>query len=151
MNDQANLSLPEANRAENLVKRDHYKIDLVRRPLQPELQRQKRAGHRARNGDLAMRHILAAQAFFGHQHRAVTVAHAGATGQQRIERADVRVGVNADGGNVQFAARGQFVQSLDVAQDMGEFEAAGRNQFLGQPIKHKSVIRIRRMSQRQGL
>jgi hypothetical protein len=90
-----------------------------------------------------MRDILAAEARFGHQHRAVAVAHAGAAGQQRVERADVSIGVNADRGDVQLASRGQFVQRLDVAQNMLELEAARRNQFLGQPIKHEGIVRVR--------
>ncbi len=90
-----------------------------------------------------MRHFLPAQALLGHQDRPVAVSHARAAGQQRILRTDVSVGVNADGGDVQFAPRGPFVQGLDVLQHVRELELARRNQFLGQPIKHEGIIGVR--------
>ena len=85
----------------------------------------------------------------GHQHRAVAVAHARAAGQQRVFVAHISVGVNADRRNIQFAARGAFVQRLDVLQNVLKPEAVRRNQFLRQPVKHEGVIRVRRMAKRQ--
>ena len=105
---------------ENLVKRNDDKIDLVRRQLQPELQRQKRAGHGSRHGDFRPRQFRPAERRFGHQHRPVAVAHARPAGQQRVLGADVSVGVNADGRDVQFAPRGALIQRLDVLQNVLE-------------------------------
>ena len=53
---------------------------------------------------------------------------------------DVGVGVDADGGNVEFAARGALVQRLDVLQNVLEAEAVRGNQILRQRVKHEGVI-----------
>ena len=116
---------------------------------QPELQRQKRAGHGAGHGDFFLRHLRPGKFLFRHQHRAVTVAHARAAGQQRVFVAHVGVGVDADGGDVEFAARGALVQRLDVLQNVLEPEAVRRNQTLRQRVKHEGVVGVGRMAERQ--
>jgi hypothetical protein len=57
--------------------------------------------------------------------------------------------VDADGGNVEFAARGAFVERLDVLQNMLETEAVRRNQIFRQRVKHEGVIGVGRMAERQ--
>src|SRR5205809_6183991 len=59
------------------------------------------------------------------------------------------VGMEADGGDVELAARGPFVERLDVLQNVLETVAARRNQSLCQAIKHEGIVRIGRMAQRQ--
>jgi hypothetical protein len=148
MDDQARLRFAGADGLKNPVKRNDDKMDFVRRQLQPELQRQKSAGHGPGHGDFSPRQIGAAERFFGHEHRPVAVAHAGPARQQGILRTDISVSMNADRRNIQFPPGGPLVQGLDVLQNMLEQEAAGGDQVFGQPIKHKSIIGIRRMSQR---
>jgi len=58
--------------------------------------------------------------------------------------------VDADGGDVEFAARGSFVERLDVLQDVLETEAVRGDQILREGIKHEGVIGVGRMSKRQG-
>jgi hypothetical protein len=148
MDDQARLRLAGVDGLENPVKRNDDKIDFIRRQLQPELQRQKSAGHGPRHGDSCSSQVIPAERFFGHEHRPVAVAHARPARQQGILRADIGIGMKANGRNIQLAPRGPLVQRLDVLQDVLELEAAGGNQVFGQPIEHESVIRIGRMSQR---
>ena len=133
----------------NLVERHDDVIEFLRRFAEPELQRQKRAGHGSRHGDFFLRDFLAGKFLFCHEHRAVAVAHARAAGQQRVFVGDVGVGVDADGGNVEFAARGALVQRLDVLQDVLKMKTVRRNQILRERVKHEGVIRVGRMAERQ--
>jgi hypothetical protein len=148
MDDQARLRLARVDGLENPVKRNHDKMDFLRRQLQPELQRQKSAGHGPRHGNSCSRQVSPSERFFGHEHRPVAVAHARPARQQGILPADIGISMNADGCNIQLAPGGPLVQGLDVLQNVFELEAAGGNQSFGQPIEHESVIRIRRMPQR---
>ena len=64
---------------------------------------------------------------------------------------DMREGVDADGGDVQFAASGAFVERLDVLQDVLKTKAVRVEPILRQRIKHEGVIGIRRVAERQSL
>ena len=64
-------------------------------------------------------------------------------GQERILVADMRVGMDADRGDVEFPAGGALVQGLDVLEDVLELIPARRDQVLRQGIKHEGVVRIR--------
>ena len=86
---------------------------------------------------------------FGHQHGAVAVPHGGATRQERVLVTDVGVGMNADGADVQFPARRTLIECLNILQNVRETETGSQDQLLGQPIKHKGVIGVRRMTQRK--
>jgi hypothetical protein len=114
MDDQAGLRLAGVDGLENPVKRNDNKIDFVRRQLQPELQRQKSAGHGPGHGDFCPGQVRPAERFFGHEHRPVTVAHARPAWQQRVLAADISISMDADGRNIQLAPRGPLVQRLDV-------------------------------------
>ncbi len=85
----------------------------------------------------------------GDEYWTIAVAHARAAGQQRVLVTDVGVGVEADGGDIEFAARGTFVERLDILQNVLEAEAVRGNQILRQRIKHESVIGIGRVAKRQ--
>ena len=148
MDNQSRLRFARMHRLKNPVKWNNDKLDLVRRQLQPQLQRQKSARHRPGHGDFCPRQIDPAQRLFGHDHRPIAVPHARPARQQRILRTDISVSVDADRRDIQFPPRGPLIQSLDVLQYVLELEAVRRNQILGQPVEHKCVIRIRRMSQR---
>jgi hypothetical protein len=148
VNDQPSLRPAGMDRLKNPVKRNDNKIDFRGRQLQPELERQKRAGHRPRHGDFRFGQFRPSELFFGDDHWPVAIAHAGPARQQGIFVTDKRISMNADRRNIQFAAGGPLVESLDVLQNMFELEATGWNEILGQSVKHKSVIRIRRMPQR---
>jgi hypothetical protein len=54
--------------------------------------------------------------------------------------------VDANGRYVQFAAARALVQRLNVLKNVLESKAVGWNEFLGQPVKHEGVVRIRRMA-----
>jgi hypothetical protein len=64
--------------------------------------------------------------------------------------APLGVGVDADGGDVEFAARGALVQRLDVLQNMGEMIAVRRDEVLRQRVKHEGVVRVGRVAEGQG-
>ena len=119
------------------------------RVAQPELQGKKRAGHGAGHGDFFLRNLRLGKLLFRHEHRAVTIAHARAAGQQRVFIAHMGIGVDADGGDVEFAARGALVQRLDVLQNVLEPEAVRRDQVLRQRVKHEGVVGVRRVAERQ--
>ena len=85
----------------------------------------------------------------GYQHRAVSVAHTRPAGQQGVLIAHISVGVNADGADIQLAARGAFVERLDILQNVLKGVPARINQILCQCIKHKGIVRIRRMAKRE--
>jgi hypothetical protein len=61
MNNQARLRLAGVDGFKNPVKRNNNKIDFIRRQLQPELQREKGAGHGPRHGDFRFGQIDPAQ------------------------------------------------------------------------------------------
>ena len=63
----------------------------------------------------------------------------------------MRIGMDADGGDVQFAAQGTLVQSLDVLQDVLETIALHRDQVLRQRVKHERIVRVGRMAKRERL
>jgi hypothetical protein len=57
--------------------------------------------------------------------------------------------VDADGGNVEFAARGALVQSLDVLQNVLKMKTVRGNQIFRERIKHEGVVRVGRMTKSQ--
>jgi len=57
--------------------------------------------------------------------------------------------VNADRGDIEFATGGALIQGLDVLQDVLKVKAVRGNEFLGEAIKHKGVVGIRRVTERQ--
>ena len=59
----------------------------------------------------------------------------------------MRVGVDADRGDVQLAARGAFVQRLDVLEDVLELPAARVDLVLGERVKHERIVGIGRVAQ----
>jgi len=145
MYDQAGLRLPGMDGLENPVKRNDDIINFLRRQLQPELQRQKSAGHGSRHRNFCSSQLSPAKSFFGHDHRPVTISHARPARQQGILPADIRISMNADRRNIQLASGGPLVEGLDVLQNVLELKALGGNQILGQGIEHESIIGIGRM------
>src|SRR5258707_1389489 len=151
MNNQADICHAGANGLEDLIERDDDKVEVLRRFAQPELQGEKCAGHGAWNGNSAGSNLFSRKLGFGDEHRPVTVAHAGAAGQEGILVAHVSVGMDTHSRNIEFAAGGAFVEGLNVLQDMLEFEAEGCNQFLCQVLKHESSIRVQGVAKGQRL
>jgi hypothetical protein len=66
MDDQAGLRLAGVDRLKNSIKRNDDKIDFFRGQLQPELQRQKSAGHGPGHGDSCPSQSRPAEGFFSH-------------------------------------------------------------------------------------
>ncbi len=151
MNDQAHLRHPAADRLENSVEWHHDKIKVFRRFAEPQLQGQESAGHGPRHRDFFPQDFFPGPAPFCDQHWTVTVAHAGAAREQRVLAGHMRIGMDADGGDVQFAAQGTLVQSLDVLQDVLETIAPHRDQVLRQRVKHERIVRVGRMAKRERL
>ena len=78
----------------------------------------------------------------GDDHRAITVAHAGAAGAKNILVGQIGVGVQADGRQFQLAGKGAAVERFDVDQLVLEGVAAGIDFSVGQGMKHEGVVRI---------
>ena len=91
--------------------------DFVGEPLrQQQAQGEERRGQRAGHGDAGGLQFLNRHRPAGDDHRPVAVAHAATAGQQGVLVEEVGVGVDADGGEVEFAAEGAAVERLDVLQ-----------------------------------
>ena len=149
VDDQPHVGEPFVDGFENLVERHDGVVDPLTRTLEPKLQREERARHRARHSNAERSNFLSREFLARHQHRPVAVAHARAARQQRVLVTHVRVGVDADRRDVEFAPAGPLVQGLDVLQDMLEVVAAVIDQPLGQTVKHERVVRIGRVPQRE--
>ena len=78
----------------------------------------------------------------GDDHRAVAVAHAAAARQQRVLVEQMRIGMDADGGDFQLAAQGPAIERLDVLQFVLEEQVAGVDLVVGQSMKHEGIIGI---------
>ena len=72
----------------------------------------------------------------------VSIAHTRPARQQCIIRGHVRIRVNRDRGNVQFAAPRPLVQRLNIFQAIVEAVTAEIDFILRHCIKHERVIRI---------
>src|SRR5262249_30979288 len=96
------------------------------------------------------RNFFFGETLFGHQRRPVAVSHARAAWKQGIMIADIGIGMNADGGKVKFTPGGALIQGLDVLENVLEPKALRRDQSLGQSVKHERIVRVGRMSERQG-
>lgn len=116
---------------------------------EPELEGEEGAGHAAGHGDTGAGDFVAAEGAFGDQHGSVAVAHAGSAGEQGVLVTDVGVGVNADGGDVQFAARGPLVEGLDILENVFEPQPFGVEAFFRQAEEHERIVRIGRVAQGQ--
>ena len=116
VDDQPGVIFAFFDRLQNLVERH----DLVGEPLrQQQAQGKERRGQRAGHGDAAAAQLVHRHRPAGDDHRAVAVAHAAAARQQSVLVEQVGVGVDADGGHVEFAAQGAAVERLDVLQARG--------------------------------
>jgi len=77
----------------------------------------------------------------------VPVPHARSAGQQRVFVCYVRIGMDRDRRNVQFASNCAFVQRLNILQSMLEPVSAQVDLILGHRIKHERIVRIWGMTQ----
>lgn len=141
--DEADVGAAFADRLEDFVEWHDDGVDLVVGFFEPKLEREEGAGHFPRHGDFFAGNFLAAETLFGDEHRAVAVAHASTAGQECILPAHIGVGVDADGGDIKFAAGGALVKGLDILEDVLEFEAFAAEVVLGERVEHKGVIRVR--------
>ena len=68
----------------------------------------------------------------GHNHRAVTIAHAASAGHQRVVVLNIRIGVERDGGDIveAFAFPRFLIQSFDIAKGVREAQAGTRTLFV---------------------
>ena len=150
VDDEADVGLAGAHGLEDLVEGHDDVIEVLRGLAEPELECEEGAGHGAGDGDLLAEDFFLRETLLADEHRAVAIAHARAAGEQGILVANVGVGVDADGGDVEFAAGGALVQGLDILEDMFELKAVGRNEPLRQPVEHEGIIGVGRMAKSQG-
>src|SRR3989304_157323 len=75
--------------------------------------------------------------------RAVAVAHARAAGTEDVLVVQERVGVEADGGELQLGAERAAIERLDIDQFVGQLVVARVNLALGQRVKNEGIIRVR--------
>ena len=55
---------------------------------------------------------------------------------------DLGVGVEGDGGDIEFACLATAVESLDVLQNMGEFVSTQIYQILCHGIEHEGIVSV---------
>ena len=79
----------------------------------------------------------------GDDHRAVLVAHAAPGRQQRVLVEQVRVGVDADGRDFEFALQRPAIERLDVLQFVDELQVARGDLVVRQGVEHEGVVRVR--------
>ncbi len=147
MDDEADVSFAGTDGFEDLVEWNNDVVKLFGRFAEPKLQSEEGAGHRAGDSDFLAQHFAPGEPLPGDEHRAISIAHAGATGQQRVFVTHISIGMDADGRDVEFAAGGALVEGLDILKDVLEAVAIGRNQLFGQAVEHEGVIRVGRVAQ----
>ena len=155
MNDQASRGPPAFHRFEDLIEWDNDVIESA----EIKLQREVCARHPARDCDRPLSQPSAsffvrrigAKAFPGcrHHHWAIAIAHAGAAGQKRVPVAYISKCVNRDRGDVQLAAKGPFIQCLNIFKPMLETIPTQIDFVFRHRIKHESIVWIRRVTQRE--
>ena len=148
VNDQAHVRPSRTNGGEDLIERNDDEIELAARLSQPKLEGQKRTGHRAGNGNGLPQNLLPRERGRRDEHGPVAISHARPARQQRIAVADVGVGMNADGRNIQLAAGRSLVEGLDVLENVLELETASRDETASQRVKHEGIVRIRGVAKR---
>ena len=97
------------------------------------------------------RQIRDGQRLAGYDHRTVAVAHAAATRQQGVLVEQVRVGVEADGRNLQFAAQRPAVERFNVLQFVTELKVAGVELVVGEGVEHEGVVGVGTVTDRDEL
>src|SRR6266581_7984493 len=122
VNDQTCIGPVLSYGTKNLVKGNNEVINFCRPFLEPQLQSQEGAGHRAWYSDFFPRDFRFRKYLFRHHHWPVSISHARAARQKRVLVTHIGIGMDADGGDVQFPARGAFVEGLDVLQHVLECE-----------------------------
>ena len=82
----------------------------------------------------------------GDDHGAVALADAASATHQRVAALHIRIGVKADGGDVEERfVLGAAVQGLDVAKGVREPVAGDANLVGSQAVKHEGIVRVRTM------
>ena len=131
-------------------------IELPKKKLKCE----KRTGHAPRDSDGATaQHLASVDIFIGcwvlgvrrwmfpHNDRPVSIAHARATGQQRVFVRDIRIRVNRDRGNMQLAAPRPLIQRLNVVQPMFEPVTAEIDLIFRDRVEHERVVGVGGMTE----
>ena len=133
------LVLSGDGRLDNLVKR-HFDVFEVR--LQAHSERQVRRGQCAGNGDHAIAKVGDFPSLSRHEHRSVAISHAGSAVAQHVLVVQVRIGMEADRCQFQFATERSAIQCFDVDHLVLEAKAACIQFALCQGIKHKCIVRV---------
>jgi len=84
---------------------------------------------------------------FPDKDRSISIAHARPARQQRVIVRHVRIRVNGDRGNVQFAAPRPLIQRLNIFQPMFEPVTTKIDFLLRHRIEHERIIRIGGMTE----
>lgn len=147
VDDEADIGFAFFDSGKDLVEGDDNVVEGVAGAAEPELEGEEGAGHCAGDGDAFGGDLVASEFLLGDKHGTVAIAHAGAAGEQGVLIADVGVGVDADGRNIEFAAGGAFIEGLNVLEDVFEAVAFGVDEFLGEAVEHEGVVRVGRVAE----
>ena len=109
---------------------------------QQQPQRQEGGRQFAGDGDPPVDQPLGIAGRAGDDHRPVVVADAGTARAQGVLVGDIRVSVQADGGQLQLAREGPLVQRLDILQLVREAIRPGVDLVVRQGVKHERVVGI---------
>jgi hypothetical protein len=139
VDDEPGIVVAGQNGRDDLIEGDGLGADLGVEDFEREIG----GGQGAGNGDFDAAQILGRQRLAGDDHGAVALADAAAATHQRVVLLQVRVGVEADGGDVEEGlVLGAAVEGLDVAQGVGEAVAGDADLVGGQAIEHEGVIGV---------
>ena len=94
------------------------------------------------HGDLDLRETLERHGVAGDHERTVAGAHAGAMGEEDVRVLHEGVGVEGEGGHLQAPLQRPLVESLDVAEDVLELEAARVHAPAGKRPEHEGVVGV---------
>src|SRR5262249_25688387 len=121
VDDEAGLIFSLQDSRNDLIEGNDFSLDLRREQLQGK----KRGGQGPWHGDLLGLNVVRRQRARSHDHGTVLLAHAAATGQQRVLVLEIGIRVKADGCDVveSIAFNGLPVQRLDVCEGVSETQA----------------------------
>jgi hypothetical protein len=139
VDDQPGVKAAPGHGVEDLVEGHHLVGKaLAQQQAQGQEGRRQRAGH----GDADAAQLLDGQRPACHHHGSVAIAHAAAAGQEGVLIEQQSIGMDADGGHLQFAAQRPAIECLDVLQFMAEIEVAGVQLVVRQRVEHEGVVGV---------
>jgi len=115
-----------------------------------ELQREKGAGERSRDGDALAADIGALCRGSRDETRSVAIAHGCAVREQCVPVSEVGVCVDGDRGDLELRAQGALIERFDILQLVDVAQVAGIDFPFGERVEHERVVGIRAMGDVDG-